>query len=288
MCQRSNNSYLINIETKQAVQSHCKAYHCKECGPIKASKLRKALTNYLSTWPTISFWTVTIRQDKNTNIDLHHKQLRECWRRFLIYVRRDLSLSPKCRKMKFIKVVEEHINGFIHYHLAVDCFFPYQQANNIFSAIVEKVTGMTGKNSNIHIKSIPNVKKVASYITKYVVKMSLKLAIKLRRYSKSNGITLFPLKPTDKNWIFAVYKGQSIDDVILEWHLASDILVYNKHNFTNIGKNLISNIINSQYAEDLAFDEPIKHKSAWEFLYNDLYEPLALPNEIGDLCLNKY
>jgi hypothetical protein len=285
MCLRSRNSFLINTETVKAVPAHCKAYHCKECGPIKASSLRKALTNYLSTWKTITFWTITIKQDVSLDLEKHHKALRECWRRFLIYVRRDLSLSPKCRKMLFIKVVEEHTNGYIHYHLACNTFFPYENANYIWNNIVEKVTGIKGKNGNIHIKAIPNPKKIASYITKYIVKMSLKLAIKLRRYSKSNGIKLFPVKTNSPNWIFAVFKGQTIEEAILEWHMTSDLLVYNKHNFTDIGKNLISSIINCQEIENLATDLPINKQSAWQYLNEILYDPYSEPNETGDLCL---
>jgi hypothetical protein len=188
--------------------------------------------------------------------------------------------------MKYIKVVEEHKNGYIHYHMAVNCWFDVTVANRILQAIVETVTGMTGKNSNIFMKSIPDPKQVAHYITKYVVKMSLKLAIKLRRYSKSNGITLFPAKISSKDWIYANWKGQTIEEAIWEFDIRSDILVYNKHNFTTDTKNLISSIINSQFVEELVSDLPTKKESAWEYIYNDLYEPYSQPNEMGDLCRN--
>jgi hypothetical protein len=188
--------------------------------------------------------------------------------------------------MLYIKVVEEHSNGYIHYHVACNTFFPYENANYIWNDIVEKVTGIQGKNGNIHIKAIPNPQKIASYITKYIVKMSLKLAIKLRRYSKSNGIKLFPVKISNPNWIYAIFKGQTIEDAILEYHITSDILVNNKHNFTDIGKNLISSIINGQIEDELASDLPNNKQSAWNYLNEILYDPYSEPNEIGDLCLN--
>jgi hypothetical protein len=280
MCQRSLNSFVINRETKQAHQLHCKAYHCKECGPIKASKLRKALTNYLSQWKIIGFWTITLKQVDVWNTETHQKHLRECWRRFLNSIRRNVSLSPEQRKMVFIKVVEEHKNGFIHYHLATNVFIPYQIVNNIWAHVIEQVTGISGKNGNIHCKSIMNPKQVAAYITKYITKMSLKLAIRLRRYSKSNGLVLFPAKVTPGDWIYCTYRGQSIEEAILEFDLRQDILVSNKHNFPKLATELIASIINT-HTEDSWTEYPIKNNSsAWQYINNPLYDPNENPREV--------
>jgi hypothetical protein len=249
MCTRSGNCYLINITSKKAIQAHCKAFHCPECGPIKAVKLRKSIYNYVSTWKFIAFWTITIKQHKSFTIETHKKHLKECWRRFLNNLRRNKSLTPEQRNMKFIKVVEEHKNGFIHYHLATDVFIWYVELNNIWRSVIEIVTGIGGKNGNIHCKGFNNPEKVSGYLTKYIVKMARNLAYEMRRYSKSNDITLFPRKITVNNWIYAVFQGQSVDEAINEHYRVLDILVYNKHKFPRDDRNLINNIINDFQSE---------------------------------------
>lgn len=271
MCIRSSNSFLINLTEKRSVQAHCKAYHCKECGPIKATKLRRSIYQYLSTWKNICFWTITIKQHPKFTKETHMNYLRECWRRFITYMRRDVSLSVEQRNMKFIKVVEEHANGFIHYHLATDIYIHWSILNNIWQSIIERVTGVGGKNGNIHTKHIPDPRKMAGYITKYVVKMARDLAMKMRRFSKSNDIKLFPQKHSVSNWFYCNWKGQTIDEAINTFMASLNILVIDKHNFTKRDENLIYNIINSFEEMEWEYQITKKDFEAWhDKIYSEI------------------
>lgn len=233
MCNRLKNYYAVNIDTAQAHELHCKAYHCQECGPKKAYKLQQALQKYLENWSQIRFWTFTLAKSDQEDVLTHYKKLSECWRRFCTYIRRNKGLKERQRNFKYIKVVEQHKSGALHLHVFVSDYLPYEVVQNIWEELCKWATGHDVHSGQAWVKILPNAKVGAKYITKYVTKLTCDLYENIRRYSKSKCIVLFFNAQKTGNFILMKYSNctEKYIDELNEY--LSTLLVLHKHNFTS-------------------------------------------------------
>jgi hypothetical protein len=78
----------------------------------------------------------------------------------------------------YVWKAERQKNGNIHFHILCDCFIPWMEARNVWNRICnklgyvdeyEKINHKKNPNST-DIHSIKNVKNVAAYVTKYMIK----------------------------------------------------------------------------------------------------------------------
>ena len=89
----------------------------------------------------------------------------------------------------YVWKAERQQNGNIHFHILSDCFIPWQEARNAWNRICnklhyvdeyEKINHKRNPNST-DIHSLKNIKNVAQYITKYMIKKHSSHALKVKR-----------------------------------------------------------------------------------------------------------
>lgn len=234
MCQRKPTYFLVSQASGLIIPSHCKAYICTECGPKKLKSLYLKIKDKLTTWRVVRFWTFTLTNRFHKNKEAHYEALREVWRRWLTYMRRNKSLRESTRKFSFIKVIEMHKSGYIHLHVFVSEYIPQNIAQTCWETCCEEVLGSKGHLGQTYVKVIDNAKTGAKYVVKYVMKIVSELDSTFRKYSKSNDIILFPKKITVNEWFFIRSAQISLDDTEDEVLEISPLLVVEKHNFTKI------------------------------------------------------
>lgn len=205
-CQRSKGLFLFNETTKKIIPLKCKAYACPHCGPIKTIKFRVALEKYLKTFDFIRMFTFTQHTPDELDPKHQHANISKVWHEFMKNVRRDKSLSKKQRDFQYVKVTEFTERNFVHYHVVISVYMPILKLRYHWNNALYKIFGSTGGRGGINIKTMSNAKNCAQYITKYVSKMLQQDFGKLRRWSKSNKISIFEkFTPNDKWYFF--YSG---------------------------------------------------------------------------------
>jgi len=232
MCTRRPTQFLISQVTGVIIQAHCKAYICTECGPKKIRVLYSKIKSKLETWNTIRFWTFTMTNKLHSDKEKHYEALREVWRRWLTYMRRNKSLRERARQFSFVKVIEMHKSGYIHLHVFISEYIPQNIAQTCWETCCQEVLEESGHLGQTYVIVIPNAKVGARYVVKYVMKIVSDLDSTFRKYSKSNDIILFPKKITVNEWFFIRSAMISIDDSMDEVVEFSPLLVEQKHNFT--------------------------------------------------------
>ncbi|MBX9807972.1 MAG: hypothetical protein K2X95_09265 [Flavobacteriaceae bacterium] len=201
-CRRVKGLFLFNNNSKQIIPLKCKSYKCESCGPNKVIKFRKALTEYLKTFDFIRMWTFTQHTPDELDPKNQHENISKVWHHFIKEVRRDKSLSKKQRDFQYVKITEFTERNYVHYHVVINVFIPVLKLRAHWNNALYKVFKFVGGRGGVNIKIISNAKNCAQYLSKYVSKMLEQDFGKLRRWSKSNKISIFEkYTPTDK-WTF--------------------------------------------------------------------------------------
>lgn len=201
-CTRSRGMFIFNETTKKIIPLKCKAYACEHCGPIKTIKFRVALEKYLKSFDFVRMFTFTQHTPENLEPAHQHENISKVWSLFMKEVRRDKTLSERQRKFQYVKVTEFTERKFVHYHVVISVFLPILTLRKHWNNALFKVFGFVGGRGGINIKTMANAKNCAAYITKYISKMLQEDFGKLRRWSKSNKISIFEkFDPVDK-WHF--------------------------------------------------------------------------------------
>jgi len=95
---------------------YCKSWRCPYCGPKKAAKIRKRISEKAQEHGLSRFLTLTLdpaTAPKPEGV----AYTRDVWRKFRVYLKRKFK-----RNVSFISVVELHKSGRPHLHVLVDQF----------------------------------------------------------------------------------------------------------------------------------------------------------------------
>ncbi|MFA7295472.1 MAG: hypothetical protein WC042_02435 [Candidatus Paceibacterota bacterium] len=206
-CCEKPHLYFQNEKTLEKIPVRCNTYGCPDCGPIKAYKLKKALTIFLSKWKNIRFWTFTLKSVDGMSVEAHWKILSECWRRFTTYMRRNKSIKEQQRKFDYIKVFEAHESGFLHIHAFFSEYLPYKIVQQVWESICQEVMGISTHCGQSFVKGLCYPAVAAKYVSKYVLKLAQSMHSSIRRYSKSSRVCLFPKKESSGDWQFVNEKA---------------------------------------------------------------------------------
>ena len=233
MCNRNPYSTLLNMDTGQSFKTGCNSYGCPECGPRKARKLAKFLKIYLTNWQYIRFWTFTMSNKYHENEDEHWKAVMEVWRRWLIYMRRSPSLRKSQREFEFIRVVELHKSGYVHLHVFVNQYIPWEVANPVWENLSSEICKTDRKAGNTYVKGVKNAGFVANYVCKYITKGIAVLSGKVRRWGSSHGVKIFPKKEKKGSWVYLYVKSDLCEAMERADLLLPTLFISQIHNFTD-------------------------------------------------------
>lgn len=197
-----HNCRMYNVENGHRIFPHCKKYSCPLHGWKKAKDLRKYLTEYLENFESIRFWTFTLSSKSFKSPEDHYRVLSSAWRYFVTYLRRDKHLTVPEQKVQYVKVCDIHKSGYFHFHGFFDRFIHVSKIYVLWNSAIRAASGSDEMAGYCYVKHKLNAKKAASYVTKYVVKSSKFFSFRLRYYSKSGKVKLFPMKTSSGKYAF--------------------------------------------------------------------------------------
>lgn len=217
--QNCNNSYidkivLYNSETKKWFKPKCKSYSCPKHGFIQRERLAKAIEQWLRGHNIIRFWTFTARFDNSKPMAPQNESYRLAWKYFITELRRNKLLSKKQRKLDYVKVYEVHKLGGLHVHLFSTEFVHWSVLQTIWEKCLSRYFPASKKLGNVNTKAHLTPVKASLYIAKYVTKFSLQTDIKIRAWSKSSKVSLFPKVLKSGNWY--LIRKDSLDFIRLQ------------------------------------------------------------------------
>lgn len=129
------------------------------------------------------------------------------------------------RELKYIKVLELHKSGFIHYHVVFEHYLPVSVIRSLWQNAIWHYIKCIDTPGNVHVKKLKHANQAANYLAKYVVKAANEVKKSLKRrtrlYSKTNNIILFGKKESTDSWH---YENLSFLNANLEIHRISVIL----------------------------------------------------------------
>lgn len=207
-CERAKGIFFFDYTNKKIIKASCKAYICPICGPRKIARFRVALQKYLNGFSFIRLFTFTQHTPDNLNVEFQNENLSKVWEIFIKELRRSKTLNPKQKKVQYVKVAEFTERGYIHYHVCFDTYLPILQIRTLWNNALATVFPALGNRGGINIKTIANSKHVANYLTKYMVKSCEKDFGNIRRWSKSNKVSIFE-KWENPNKVFFLSFGSS-------------------------------------------------------------------------------
>lgn len=194
-------------------------------------KLRLALEGYLKTWPFCRMWTFTYKASIfSSKADCYNKSSK-IWKYFITYLRRSERLSKSQQKISYIKFLEVHKSGIIHYHVVFNRYLDANQIRALWRSAISAVTGKSGYVGNINIADNKSKKSTASYISKYVTKAARSRIKKLRSWSKSERITIFPNRP--KNPAIICRRVRNLDIILKSNSITSQMINFSTYNNQN-------------------------------------------------------
>lgn len=211
-CPRVKGFYLRNNDTGEIIPSRCKCYDCEYCGWRKGVRLQKALEDYFKSYEHIRLFTFTFRNNYDTDkladpkFQLYiTRKCNEVWRRFINNIRRLPESAKYMREFKYVKVLEFTKKGFPHFHVLVDRFLCIRTFTKFWRRAVNQVFKKTGINGGINIRHSLNARGASRYVAKYVLKSAIDISTmrkKYRLWSKSAGVTIFPIREKLETWVF--------------------------------------------------------------------------------------
>lgn len=192
---------LHNVYTHETIIINCNTYKCPVCGPKKLFKLRKAISNKISSWNRIRLMTFTMTSRLHESPEEHYKALVEVWRYFITYLRRTKALSNKQRNVNYIKCPDLHKSGYLHFHAFFSEYIPRDVMNNIWEHSCKHILHTDTHAGNVHAEGIYHARAAANYVTKYITKAIDKAPFLLVRYSKSKDVVLFEKRKKQEGWM---------------------------------------------------------------------------------------
>lgn len=192
--------YLYHSGNQRIVPLHCNRYSCSLHGWKKKARLQKAIETELKTYKMIRFWTFTLSSASFNNPETHYHVLALAWRKFITEVRRNNVFTKHEKQFQYLKVVDPHKNGYLHFHAVFDRFIHQAKILAFWRAAIVWASKNAEVSGGCYVKMIPNAKIASRYIAKYVTKAASDILFRLNYYSKSRDIILFPKYKKDQNW----------------------------------------------------------------------------------------
>jgi hypothetical protein len=135
------------------IPSTCKSIHCPHCSSLKARKYFNRSKAILSSG---NFRFLTLTSSSQTySIHWHLQHMLDSWEFFI------KELKKYYPKLQYIRVIERHKSGYVHFHVCINTFIPQAQILKIWRKYETK--------GFAYIISVP-IERQAKYICKYIVK----------------------------------------------------------------------------------------------------------------------
>jgi len=208
----AKNIKFHHIASGKQLPVPCNKYSCPVCSKKKSKTLFKAIYTWIKDFKYIRMWTLTVSGAIIKDNEKHYAILQEAWRRFITEIRRNKYLNHDQRNIDYVRVSEVHdgkrgkfldINnlGKIHFHLFVSAYIPVTFLQPIWNHILQELTGVSCKVGNINICGIKSAKKAAGYVTNYVLKSSLLLHSRQKKWTKSGKLAIMKKLKSSGDWI---------------------------------------------------------------------------------------
>ena len=211
-CPRFKGRFFINLKTNSWFPCNCNAYECPQCGKYKQMNLKKYIAEYINKWTYLRMWTFTYRTGIFNSTEHCLKKTSQIWKNFITYVRRSKELSSAQKKTIYIKVAEVTKRGYVHYHVLFGGYLPIKLIRGYWNQAIRSVISGNYLESNVMISIDKKMekKKAANYITKYVGKAMQSDLGKLRKWSKSEKVKIFPERVPNPDVICTELKNLEI------------------------------------------------------------------------------
>jgi hypothetical protein len=195
-----------NKKTHKFVPVPCGRYACPVCGQFKIRKLYSAMLKYFQNFKMLRMFTFTFTTSGGHSIEDHYIIMQKAWRILWKEIRRSSILSSKQNKAQFVRCLDLHKSGYIHFHVLVTEYLPVKDIAHIWNRSLQKVSGMLGHIGSVHARGIANSKMATRYVCKYVQKAAENLRSRAHRYSRSGKVRLFDIRVSTGEWIIVDFK----------------------------------------------------------------------------------
>ncbi|MFQ5572791.1 MAG: hypothetical protein ACE5EJ_00920, partial [Nitrosopumilaceae archaeon] len=223
----AQRNWLYNIRTGKKFRPSCQNYSCPRHGWRRKVRLQKALVKWLDSLGHIRFWTFSVSDRFVGSIYEHNELFKKSWHRFVVELRRDKSLPLAIRNLQYVKVYEYHQSRRLHIHAFFSEWVDKSIINRIWAYAVDRSYNLDeyyGKDfdrskikySNAHVKGVRSALFGARYISKYVVKMSHEKKERIRSWSKSGRVGLFPKRKKSSDFVL-FYSGSEKELFYSKW-----------------------------------------------------------------------
>lgn len=192
---------LLNLDMEKYVHIHCLKYSCPLHGWKRKLKLEKGIEKYLSKFTHIRFWTFTLTSKGFETFSDHYRVLSLAFRYFTTYMRRHKSLTESEQDFQYVKVVDLHKSGFIHYHAFFDRYISVYKVRELWTQALQKAGKDNALRGSAWSNRLLNPKLASKYVSKYVVQAAGLVSFRLNYYSKSSRVSLFEKFKTFGKWI---------------------------------------------------------------------------------------
>jgi hypothetical protein len=246
--------------TGETFKIGCKRWDCPVCGPKKKYRLSSYFASQLRGYEVVRLLTVTLRSFSHIPPQSHYGLLQEVWRRTLTDLRRDSSVVGS-RKVRYLRVNEQHKSGYAHLHLLIDTFIPqkwlYSRLNH-HARIVMNLPDYTDQLASANIELIQDnrhfgrgseaqIRNIERYLLKnlkeYVLKDVRHSGRPYRKvWSRSSGFANVP-------------KGKPIEDKLI-------ITIDGRRRFSSL------NLFFKAYLRNTSIDLLSKEELFIKLLYN--------------------
>ena len=190
-----------NKKTRKFVPIPCKRYKCPVCGQFKVRRLYAAMLKYFQQFKYVRMFTFTFTTSGGFSVEDHFKIMQKAWQATWREIRRSSIFSHKQNNVQFVRCLDLHQSGYIHYHVMVTEYLPVQEVARIWNRSLQKVSGLLGHVGSVHAAGILGHKVATRYVCKYVIKVAQELSGKTRRFSKSGRVRLFDVRISTGEWI---------------------------------------------------------------------------------------
>lgn len=211
-CKSTERLRFVNTITGEIIRVRCNTYACADCAPRKLNRLRKGMIRYFQNFEYVRLWTFTCTTRFTMTPKLHFDAMRKAWRIFTKELRRNKGLRESQRQVQYVKTVELHKSGYVHFHALFTQYVPQAIISAIWDNACRSVLKQNAHVASAYVRGHKyNATMAAKYVTKsvargagtaekvaYVTKSDddflklSKLGERVKRWSKSNKTGLFP------------------------------------------------------------------------------------------------
>ncbi len=202
-CEGCYNNYLTVYDTSDgsSFKPVCKSYTCTKHGWRQTKRLRTALEGHFKQYDYIRMWTFTMTNRMHSNTDEHYRSMTRVWQRFITELRRNKLFTKSERGLQYVRVCEQHVSGYWHFHVLVDRWLDAVKAQLFWEHCVQEELKITGHSGTASIKGKKTYKGAAYYVSKYVTKSAFEAFKRQKLWTKSSRLSIYPTKESDRTFI---------------------------------------------------------------------------------------